>query len=385
MKHLLLCLFIIITFRLLSQTEGTIILVTNAAAEIFMDGDNLGAVTANEAKKIVAAEGEHFIQAKSNGITVDETVAFEAGKQKVVKLNFETEEKKNADVNASSLYVADMKLYLPGGLTSESSYDVQYYAFDTGDEIVIDMKILDGKGNANLIIKSYPNGSVVFSEKDFREMTQKKVRIPEKGIYKFLFYTDHVFDRNAHVKIKRIPSSESSPTFSTVVKMKKDTIYHDVLNTNVKVYGKNNPEYNNKTSVKINLPENTSYWVYWIGVGQESSKKMEALSSELSGSKVSNPIAAYGLRSIPSLPQYSSSATVNYRFFDNLNIKSFKANAEYKYLVFKQGSNVTADFALIKTIPSELNFGFWNISNTTHDVNVKVGAFVIQRKYYMEE
>lgn len=388
-KHLLFCLCFFIPFSIFCQTEGTVIVVTNEAAEIFLDGDNLGKVAANEAKKVAATEGEHFIQAKkSNGVVIDETIVFESGKQKVVKLKFDIEEEKVEDTGPAPLYVVDAKLYLTGQLdqlvTEESSFEIQYYAFDAGDEALINMKILDGKGDANIEIRSYSSGGIIFTEKNFRDMVEKKVRFPEKGIYKFYLWTNHVLDRTAHFKMQRIPASTSSPTFSTAVKMRRDTIYHDILNTNIKVYGTNNQSYANKTSVKINLPKETLYWVYWIGVGQESRQEMETLSSKLSNGKVKNPIAAYGLRAIPSLPQHSSSATVNYRFMDNINTQAFKTSKEYKYFTFKQGNNITTDYALAKVISEEMNIGFSNMSNTTHDVTLRVGAFSIQKRYYMK-
>jgi hypothetical protein len=100
-----------------------------------------------------------------------------------------------------------------------------------------------------------------------------------------------------------------------------------------------------------------------------------------------NPIYALGFGLIGSLPMFNSTATVDYRFADNMNSEMFyNGNPNYRYYTFKEGKNITTDYTIARTVSNELNLCLWNNSQLMgHDVNIKIGAFIVTPTYVPEE
>jgi hypothetical protein len=83
---------------------------------------------------------------------------------------------------------------------------------------------------------------------------------------------------------------------------------------------------------------------------------------------------------------FNSTATVDYRFTDNINSEFFlSGNPNCKYYTFKEGTNVTTDYAIEKTTVKEVNLCLWNNNRLLgHDVNIRVGAFIVKASYIQE-
>jgi hypothetical protein len=88
-------------------------------------------------------------------------------------------------------------------------------------------------------------------------------------------------------------------TYDTIYKV--DTTWEEVVNTTLNV-GSQMVGGNTKAYVKVDLPSNTSTWVYWIGVGQEAAEALKQLSKSISGVSSllgtlnpSSALVAYGL------------------------------------------------------------------------------------------
>jgi len=96
---------------------------------------------------------------------------------------------------------------------------------------------------------------------------------------------------------------------------------------------------NTKAYVKVDLPSNTSTWVYWIGVGQEAVEALKQLSKSISGVSSllvtldpSSALVAYGLGLITDL-------SLNLKSKDDINYYIY-----YGTDIIKQGTRVVADY-----------------------------------------
>ena len=198
-----------------------------------------------------------------------------------------------------------------------------------------------------------------------------------------------MFGKTAKLIIDRIPSANSDPNFKTTVKTVFDTINEEVLKTNTRVFSTTNISHNNRTSIAINLPKGTTYWAYWIGVGQESQNQMKDFVSTLSGSAKYfslNPVVLLGMKIIPALPMLNTPETVSYSFMDSKNAQAFVNNQAYSYYKFKHADNITTDYSIISGIFTDLVLSLENKSTTTgHDVEIRVVAFKVLSKLVLED
>lgn len=162
-------------------------------------------------------------------------------------------------------------------------YPKMYYGFAEGDEIVIDFATENKKGTQAIEVTEFESKSVVYSNRQFQTLDGIRIKVPKTAIYKFEFGTNHVFDRQAKVTIKRIPASDVNKNFNCNVTWKSinDTTYTMVeekrklsssyeavtLQTPIDQYvnsGRNATFQGGKSRIicQITLPENTVEWYY---------------------------------------------------------------------------------------------------------------------------
>lgn len=107
------------------------------------------------------------------------------------------------------------------------NYPKLYYAFAEGDEIIIDFLTKNKKGTQIIDVTEYESNSVVYSNNQFQSLEGVTIKVPKTAVYKFEFATNHVFDRQGIVTLKRIPASETAKNFTCNVTWKtvNDTIF----------------------------------------------------------------------------------------------------------------------------------------------------------------
>lgn len=390
MKTVLLLFFLFLSHLTFTQIKTPILILSNKNGKLIVDGLQDTIVKKGEPYKVILDEGEHIIQIVSDNETLTETVTCIGEKQRILKIGFDdnTQVQKITPDNIEKI-VTNASVTLPGALSDIPSIVNKYYAFDKGDLVKFSFNLLNKKGTINFYFYSYPDDQLIYSREYAQDLEEQTIPINKRGVYRFVFSTNHIFDRNCEFIVKRIPDKKGNPDFKTNVTVKWDTTYYDVLDTKVRVYSTTNFDHTNRTVVRVNLPEETTYWVYWIGVGQESMKQMENFISQLSkgaAGLVVDPLYAFGIGLIGELPMFKSTATVNYTFADNQNSNLFMADSSYMKYIFKEGNNITTDYSKIGSIPRELNFCLWNMNSFTgHDVEIKVGAFIIKGYYVPEE
>lgn len=139
----------------------------------------------------------------------------------------------------------------------------------------------------------------------------------------------------------------------------------------------------------IQLPAQTTYWTYWIGVGQNANEQMKKFVGGLSAvaTKVSfDPLVLLGLKLIPSLPVFNGTSTISYRFFDAQNAALFVRNQPSHVQNIKYSDNIASDFSTINTCPKDLVLATWNNSAFIgQNVNIRVVAFSVTMRLAMEE
>lgn len=313
--------------------------------------------------------------------------------------------------------VADLSINIPGSLEvgtwmndnpgKSYPYPSYTYGFLKGDVLVLDFTLSNGKGTQTIEIKEHNSGSVVYSNQNFSNLSNVQVNVPDKSAYTITLGTNHVFPRTGKLQIKRIPANEQCKGFNCNVSwkevvdtvfaykkeqvlLKSDTIVHEVMDRKLWVYSVDNAN-PNKTVVDFSLPPNTAYWVYWIGVGQESADQMkkltETVSSSLSLLGITNPLVAFGFRLIPSLPMLNAKNKIDMQFMDFNNARLFLSGMQCNYYPGLSAQNIVTDYKLVRieSTPAQGNqvaFGFTNNSTFTGtDVFLKVVAFEIKHQY----
>jgi hypothetical protein len=185
-----------------------------------------------------------------------------------------------------------------------------FFAFETGDEMILDLSILKGKFIKEFEVLVYKGGSR-FQALQIDVLKNKKIQVVERAIYEFRIKSGGA--KRVHFKIGRIPYSDARIDFDTYVEWRTvtDTIrrnysekitmiydtsyvakYRKVLqqiklevielaNQEERVHSRTNLTNDNINSLTFNLPlsiheklleQKVLGWAYWIGVGQEGTE-----------------------------------------------------------------------------------------------------------------
>jgi hypothetical protein len=367
------------------SAEKEIVIIACQKGDLYLDGTLLFSLDADDAKKHLLPFGEHYLQLKTTDGKYNKTVKVDNPTKEIIKLGC-TDAGDNLEkftVGAKPPVVLfDKQINLTGAISTEVDYNP--VALDAGDEVEINCEVLSKKGTANLTVISYSSNAEIYKKESFNIIRGQKIKIPKKGIYVFSVSTPALFSKNVKLKVLRFPALQSDPAFNTQVNVVYDTSAVEVVKTVARVYSTTNLSNSNKTTIKINLPSGTRYWVYWIGVGQTSRETMKAFTQNL-GNAVKlispDPLTLFGLKVIGSLPVLNATSTVSYYFMDSQNANLFRAGQGFRNLNFKHASNIATDYSISNTIHPDIVLGMWNNSTLYgEDVEVRVTAFVVNSK-----
>jgi hypothetical protein len=280
-----------------------------------------------------------------------------------------------------AIRLIDKQLTLSGMFSDETTQS--FIGLEAGDKIILNCYRLSKKGNASISIKDFSRENEIYKREGFDSIRNETIRIAAKGIYIVSLKTGSLLDKDVRLAIDRIPSPDADLANKTAAKPLYDTSSVEVLNTTVRAYSKNSPQSNN-TVLKINLPPNTTYWIYWIGAGKAAVEKMKAFVASCSTIGTlfpSNPLVLYGMKIIPVLPMTSSSASISYHFMDTRNTTPFTSKQQFSSYMFKSAEKITTEYSSIHNNQPDLNLGITNESSgTAQDVEVRVVAFIVKPK-----
>lgn len=285
-----------------------------------------------------------------------------------------------------------------GGLSREVEYD----GFAEGDKVIFNLIVENKKDLKDITISEYPN-SVKFAEHESKLIQNKVLNIARNGIYVFEYYNSNISGRTIHVKIQRVPKSESTKYFNTNIKwvnaidtsyttkentilISSDTSFVNVIDSKVWVHSQTNRN-PNKTIVDFTIPMNTIKWTYWIGVGNEGQEAFQQDQTNFSKTGASiigtiNPLAGFAFE-LFTMTQATGGENVKYYFMRTLeDAQNFMGVLEF--MQFKSGDIIT-DSGLIN-FGAKTNEKFYiGLENDNVmqgiDVTVKILAVVVTNKY----
>ena len=302
-----------------------------------------------------------------------------------------------------------------------------FYAFEKGDILVFNLKMLKGKHIKKVEITELPT-NIKLTQFKTRNLVNKEIKVLKKAVYRFRFYSSSLTNRVADVHLYRIPINDKI-SFNTNWKWRtlRDTTYvnykEDSLIGYEKTFYKENVRelkskkikeivlidksqkihsyYNSNKSrdyLQVNLPllENSEYkeekllgWSYWIGVGQESKiayekniKNVTNLVEKGSNLLYQTPLAGLIVGSISNLIIPNTGEDVAYYFMnDYQNVLSFLNNQQF-YL-FDQGKGRAAYGTNDRLKSGTFYIGLDNDNLTRGvEVNVKVVAVKEIKEYH---
>ncbi len=385
MKNPLTLLLLFVTSISFAQpsTDSKIVIVACKTGDLLVDGSMVAAIAADDAHQERLSPGDHYLQLKTPTEKFNLTIKVNTTANDVVKIGCAAP----VQPGAAPVRILEKQLNLMGSITNTVEQNI--VGLDNNDQVVLNCAVLNKKGTANVSIKNVNTQTEIYKKDGFTSIENETISIPSKGIYVINFSTPALFGKEIKFTLDRVPGPNSSPYFKTTVRRVYDTTHEMVLNTTTRVYSMTNLGHPNKTALKINLPPNTAYWAYWIGVGQEARQKMQNFAAEVAkaGPLLSaDPVVLFGMKLIPSLPMLNATATVSYQFMDSRNSQLFVANQPYTYFTFKYAQNISTDYDLIGVRSPDLAIGLTNTSAAMgEDVDVKVVAFIIKARLSLDE
>ncbi|MFT3933943.1 MAG: hypothetical protein QM726_10035 [Chitinophagaceae bacterium] len=392
MKKLLIftLLFIVLKENLDAQslTDNKVVIVSCKDGDLYIDGALVGKIEAEDAKQQLLSNGEHYLQVKTATEKFNLTAKIDQNTRDIIRIGCGVATSAEpAPVEApKAILLFEKQLNLGGTLTGEVQQNI--VALDEGDNMLLTCAVLNKKGSANIAIREYFSGSEIFRKEGFNSIDQQSISVTTKGIYIISVTTGAIFGKDIKLSVARVPSPKSSPNFKTSVRKYYDTTQTEVLSNTVMVHSLGNMS-GNRTFMKIPLPPNTTYWVYWIGVGQDARAKMKDFATKLAniaGSLSANPLVAYGMKLIPELPMLNGKSNISYRFMDTQNLNLFQSNHQFAPFNCNYADNITASYSLINGNYKDLNIGLVNSSSFIGtEVDVKVVAFSVKAKLAMED
>ncbi|MBT1705153.1 hypothetical protein [Chryseosolibacter indicus] len=275
MKKFFILLLLSVGFQVYAQDDAVVLVIPNADSKILLDGLEKGVSKSGSSVRLETSAGEHYIEAQPINPalqTKGEVVLLESNKQKILKIQFE--ERLGSSVEL--IKVADLNISLPGVVTVSAwnsdhpnqnyPYPTQWFAFEKGDEIVLDATMSNRNGTNIINVLTYPDKVVRYSNNGFTELKDVRIKVEQRGIFAFVLATNHAFDRNCFLKIHRKPATAETTTFNSTVSLKK--IYTPISIHEVQDFfingGLNATFANGKSriTIPISLPENTVEWYY---------------------------------------------------------------------------------------------------------------------------
>lgn len=364
-----------------SQSPDTSILIIPCQpGTLVIDGVEKGVLTADDAHPEKISFGDHYLQLKTPAKKYNLTLRIDRNlSSNIVRLGCE-------EKLTGTIKLMEKKMTIVGLISPQTEKNT--FGLDAGDELLITCSVLNKNGTVNISVTRQDNGAEIYRKESFNALDHERVPISQKGIYVVALSTNALLGRDANLVLERLPSKSGDANFKTGVGYVYDTSFVEVMSTTSRVFSTLSG-HSNRTIVKVNLPAETSYWTFWIGVGQQSREQFKKFVTDLSGvGKLvsSNPLVLYGMKLIPDLPILNMTSTVSYRFTNTQNAQLFSGGQAARFYDFKYAGNISADYALINQANTDLTLCLENSSTMVgQDVDIKVVAFIIKKRLAIDK
>lgn len=382
-SFLLLILSSIMTASIYSQSpDTTILLIPCQSGTLVIDGIDKGSVTADDAHPEKISFGDHYIQLKNDTKKFNLTLKVEHGMStNLVRLGCEEKP------GSQTIKLLEKKMTILGLVKPQTEKNT--FGLDAGDELLITCNVLNKNGTVNLSVTRLDNGAEIYRKESVNSLDHERIPITQKGIYTVSLTTNALLSRDANLLLERAPGKNSNADFKTGVGYVSDTTWTEVMNTTTRVFSLTSG-HTPRTAVKINLPPGTTYWTFWIGVGQESREQFKRLASSvtdaLSDMNGKNPLVAIGLKVFPNLPVFNMTSTVSYHFTSGQDAAAFVAGNAYNYYNFKFAENISAEYGLLTNTGTDVTLCLDNKSAMVgQDVDIKVVAFAVKKRLAIDK
>lgn len=289
---------------------------------------------------------------------------------------------------------------------SYPNYPKIYYGFAAGDEIIIDFATDNKKGTQEIAVTEFESKSIVYSNRQFQTLDGVRIKVPKTAVYKFEFATNHVFDRQCRISIRRIPAADSTRNFNcnitwktisdttfTIVdeKRKVGSKYQPVaLQTPIHYYvnsGSNAHFKGGKSRIAlpIILPENTVTWYYTFSATRnqnsvEATKAGMKLFGQLSKLIDETGVLSFGINTLTQPP---GADYCDIYLLDQYNWQAFLNKEDEKWRYYTEGSrqNIVSGIVNVKSCCTSNTF-YLGIKNpdATYGVAVMIEIVAIIEK-----
>ncbi|MCB0534743.1 MAG: hypothetical protein KDD14_21240 [Saprospiraceae bacterium] len=409
-SHLLLCIVLSQIYSH-SQNIGSILFVTDKECDFSIDGTSMGKALPNQPKKYDLAEGEHYLQCITlEKVEKSQIVTVESQKQKVIKLSFSMSPVHSTAAGEKRkiepITVASLNFQIPGQVLNvltaaagnEKGVDLPtfYYAFEEGDEVLLDCRLENEKGSINLEVRTEPENLPVYSNMDFKMITNGIFKVNKRSIYKFIFSTSSGWDRKGQLSIKRVPSDETKINFNTTaIKKKKYKAISIHEPSAFYLNSTSNEDFKGGKSrivIPVNLPQNTVEWYYVISSTRNeaeikaSMKQFQLLGDINKAIAGLNPTTTALNIAMNLITQPPGADYCDVYLMDYYNQGNFLAKQQFKYTIQGSREHITSASAKINCC----NQGQWYLAIQNPDtwygihVGVEVVAIVADEGYELE-
>lgn len=381
LKRVLMALFIAMAaFPAIAQSQSSesfLLIVSTLDASVSIDGDASFDLKANEPKKVSVPIGEHYVVAKAsqNGQeeTLSESISSMAGTQKMLKLDFSRsrgEEVGTQPVAAKieAIAVADLNFTISGSLVVGTwlsqnpgkeypDYPNYYFAFEKGDEIIIDFSMSNKNGTNAMVVSTYPGGAIKYSNNSFASLSGLRIRVTERSIYRFSLATNATLDRNGKLSIKRIPASAATIDFDPTVTYKTNYIAKTIqspqeffVNSGSNAMFKGGKS---RVTFPITFPPNTVEWYYSFAAYRDETQVSNTKESinltgqlvKLLAGGISGGALSIGISQLTAPPGADYCDIV---LLDRNNFSLFEAKEQYRYLTSGTRENFKSGVVQVK-------------------------------------
>ena len=165
-------LYLLISFNCFCQSnpEATILIVACKSGILVVDGNEIGSVEADDAKKLTLSYGEHYLQLKNTTGKYNFTINVDESTKGIIKLGCDVESK------IEKIRVLDKEVALSGALGNDLEKNV--IGFDKDDEVTINASLLNKKGLFTVSLFEYSTGREIYKKERIISIVNDKITIP---------------------------------------------------------------------------------------------------------------------------------------------------------------------------------------------------------------
>ncbi len=289
--------------------------------------------------------------------------------------------------------------------------DTLFYGFESGDKVLINFEMASG-AEIKLFTVYEVRGNVIF-QKFKTSAINTQLTLNHKQVLGFVINHSGFIGKVYRVHIQRIPAKAEAKMFNTSVVMRPsydtvfsvsqakvfagyDTIFDPILNQKTRVHSLTSINLQpNRVVIPINLPPNTDFYTFWIGVGDEGQKSYNEAAKMASKSLTGvagflpgyGPLIAYAVNGALALSIHNQGDNVLYWITtEKEDAEKFMADKE-EFKFFKSG-NIVQELGKVNSPNKNKNYYLCLKNDNIRDgidVDIKIIAVSITPKYITKD